>query len=98
MSENSDHFATTRYDDPIENLQQMIGHGGKDVFEIAPAILATILDERLWESRNDRAGESFKSFEAFVTHRLWEGLNSTIDDLLLFLPGRKIQGCTGEDT
>jgi hypothetical protein len=35
-----------------------------------------------WTKRVDRYCKPFASFEAFVTHRLWWGLESSIDDLL----------------
>jgi hypothetical protein len=70
--------------DPIKDLQGVISGGGQRVFDVVPTLLRNIMTQRLWEGRKNAAGESFGSFEAFVTCPLWHGLASTIDDLLVF--------------
>ena len=69
--------------DPINDLQRTIGHGGIELFEHAPRLIEIILRDRLWEQRQDKTGQTFKSFEDFVDHRLWQGLETTMDELLL---------------
>jgi len=68
----------------IRSLQQSIGHGGKEVFDLVPLQLRDVLEDRLWADRKDRNGQPFRSFEAFATHILWQGLESSIADLLLY--------------
>lgn len=69
------------HDDDVELLQQLIGHGGVHAFELVPLALKKVIVEKQWRDRCDRHGKKFASFEAFVTHRLWQGLECTIDDL-----------------
>jgi len=68
----------------IRDLQQAIGHGGEQVFDVAPRVLRRVLEDRLWADQKDRDGQPFRSFEAFATHILWQGLESSIPDLLLY--------------
>lgn len=70
--------------DSIQSLQQAIGHGGKEVFDIVPIVLRDVLEDRLWADRKDKAGQPFRSFESFATHILWQGLESSIPELLLY--------------
>ena len=70
--------------DLVQSLQQTIGHGGEQVFDVAPIVLRRVIEDRLWAQRKDRDGNLFPSFEAFVTHILWQGLESNIDELLLY--------------
>jgi 2-oxo-4-hydroxy-4-carboxy--5-ureidoimidazoline (OHCU) decarboxylase len=70
--------------DMIQSLQQAIGHGGDQVFDVAPRVLRRVLEDRAWADRKDKDGEPFGSFEAFATHILWQGLESSISDLLLY--------------
>jgi hypothetical protein len=67
--------------DDIELLQQLISHGGTQAFSLVPAALRNVLQEKLWDGRTDKHGKPFASFEAFATHRLWQGLETTLDDL-----------------
>jgi hypothetical protein len=71
-------------DDVIRDLQQSIGHGGTELFDVAPNILRTVLRRRIWADRRDRQGVPFPTFESFVTSKLWWGLQSTVPDLLAF--------------
>jgi hypothetical protein len=71
-------------DDDIELLQQLIGHGGEQAFRLVPLALQKVITERQWQDRRDKNGNPFTGFEAFVTHRLWQGLETTIDDLRVY--------------
>jgi hypothetical protein len=68
--------------DYVDVLQQAIMHGGVDVFDTAPQALSLVLRNREWVGRGDRRGRPFESFEAFVTHIRWQGLETTIEELL----------------
>jgi hypothetical protein len=98
--------------DDIELLQQFIGHGGTQAFDLVPLALKKVILEKQWQSRRDKQGNSFSNFEAFVTHKLWWGLETTIDDLRVFCrkrpevqilileamePGRESRGSTQEE-
>jgi hypothetical protein len=98
--------------DDIERLQQMINHGGTEAFTLIPAALKKIILEKQWQGRVDKNGKPFANFEAFVTHRLWQGLETTIDELLLYCrkqpkikklilaemePGRESRGSTKDE-
>src|SRR5262245_24388514 len=71
-------------DDDINLLQQLIGHGGTQAFDLVPMALEKVIREQQWKERKDKDGKLFESFESFVTHRLWQGLESSIDDLNAF--------------
>jgi hypothetical protein len=68
----------------IRHLQQNMMRGGEHAFKIVPLFLRNVIEEEQWKHCSDRHGNPFTSFEAFVTHQLWEGLESTIDDLKVF--------------
>lgn len=70
--------------DPINDLQQLIRDGDARAFDLAPMVLRVVLETRAWVGRNDRWGKPFESFEAFATHILWEGLETSIEDLELY--------------
>jgi hypothetical protein len=70
--------------DRVNHLQQLIMHGGEEAFAVVPRALELVIAERQWAGRTDRDGKPFVSFEAFVAHRLWWGLESSVDDLLAF--------------
>jgi len=72
------------HDTAIQSLQQLIGHGGEQVFDLVPLVLRDVLEHRLWEDRKDRNGQPFRSFEAFATHILWQGLESSVPELMLY--------------
>lgn len=71
-------------EDDIELLQQLIGYGGAQAFAVIPAALKKIIIEKQWRDRLDKNGKPIVSFEAFVTHRLWQGLESSIADLRVY--------------
>ncbi len=68
----------------VHKIQQTLNQGGARLFEILPAQLRNMLKQKLWLDCTDKNGKSFTSFEAFVVHRLPQGLESRIDDLLNF--------------
>ena len=70
--------------DDIQLLQQLISHGGTQAFSLVPAALKKVVVEEQWRQHTDRRGKPFASFEAFVMHPLWQGLESTIDDLRVY--------------
>src|SRR4051812_21525474 len=70
--------------DTVNRLQQVMGQGGEQVFDVVPAVLRKVLKDRLWIDRVDRDGNPFPSFDAFVTHQLWQGLESNVGDLMLY--------------
>jgi hypothetical protein len=72
----------------INDLQQSNGQGGTKLYDVAPNLISGVIEDRLWAGQCDRQGVPFTSFEAFVTHRLWWGLESTVDDLLSFCKKR----------
>jgi hypothetical protein len=76
-------------DDSIANLQQLILDGGERVFDIVPLALRNVIEEKQWARQTDRDGKQFKSFEAFVNHIRWQGLESSIDELLVYCRKRK---------
>ena len=74
-----------RESDPVIVLQQEMGRGSVKLFNLVPLILREVIEDRLWAGRIDKkSGKPFATFEAFVVHRLQEGLESTVDDLLAY--------------
>lgn len=71
-------------DDDIELLQQLIMHRGAQAFSLIPAALKKVVVEKQWRDRKDKHGKLFLSFEAFITHPLWQGLESSIADLRVY--------------
>jgi hypothetical protein len=59
-------------------------NGGSTLFELVPIYVRRILQERIWADQRNIEGVPFRSFKEFVEHRLWEGLNTTIKDLMIF--------------
>jgi len=51
---------------------------------MVPMYVRQILEERIWATQRNMNGELFGSFQEFVEHRLWEGLNTKIEDLIIF--------------
>ncbi len=75
--------------DRINKLQQTMAEGGKKAFDLVPTYLANIIKDREWEKRYNRKGKSFTSFEAFISADLWEGLETSVDELLVYCRKRK---------
>jgi hypothetical protein len=70
--------------DSVDRLQRLMIDGGEKAFDLVPYTLANVIKERQWAGKHDKHGVPFQSFEAFVTHKLWHGLESSIDDLLVY--------------
>jgi hypothetical protein len=68
----------------IRHLQQNMMHGGERAFKAVPLFLKNVITEEQWKHCSDREGNPFTSFEAFVAAPLWEGLESSLDDLRVF--------------
>lgn len=67
---------------PVKLAHQAINEGGQHLLQVLPAAIRSIIEERLWVNEIDAHGKPFNSFEAFVVHPLWQGLECTISDLL----------------
>jgi hypothetical protein len=70
--------------DSINSLQNLMIDGGAQLFDIAPLAIKNIIEERQWVGRKDQNGKQFESFEEFVKHIRWQGLGSSIEELLTF--------------
>lgn len=70
--------------DSIRDLQRLMIDGGEKAFDLVPTVLANVIKEKRWADKTDKDGKPFASFEAFVSHKLWYGLESSIDDLLAY--------------
>jgi hypothetical protein len=70
--------------DSINSLQKLMIDGGGQLFDIAPLALKNVIEQKLWVGRKDKNGAEFKSFEEFVGHIRWQGLETTIEELLYF--------------
>jgi len=70
--------------DSIDRLQRLMIDGGEKAFDLVPLTLVNVLKERQWADKVDKNGEPFQSFESFVAHKLWWGLESSIDELLAY--------------
>jgi hypothetical protein len=70
--------------DSISHLQQLMIDGGERAFDLVPTALANVITEKQWQKQKDKSGNPFSSFESFVAHELWWGLESSIDDLLAY--------------
>jgi hypothetical protein len=70
--------------DLVGELQRTMGEGGRKMFDLVPDMIGSVIEERAWASKSDMHGERFKSFEHFVTAPLWEGLDSSIEELCGF--------------
>jgi hypothetical protein len=70
--------------DSVDRLQRLMIDGGQKAFDLVPTTLKNVINERQWAEHKDKNGKPFQSFEAFVSHRLWQGLESSIDDLLAY--------------
>ena len=71
--------------DPVQIAQEALIRGTDNLFDILPKAVNLIIQDKLWQ-RNDRQGEPFTSFEAFVLHSLPEGLEiASMDRLVDFV-------------
>lgn len=71
---------------PIKVAQECLAEGTWSLFKTFPSAIRRIVEERLWATRLDKSGKPFSSFEAFVTARLWHGLEiKDMGTLLMYL-------------
>lgn len=70
--------------DQARKIQQTHGKGYGWLFDVLPAQLRNFIKEKGWMNCQDKHGKRFASFEAFVVHRLPQGLESSIADLEFF--------------
>lgn len=71
---------------PIKVAQECLAEGTWSLFKTFPSAIRRIVEERLWATRLDKSGKPFASFEAFVTARLWHGLEiKDMGTLLMYL-------------
>ncbi len=68
----------------VNALQQTLGQGGSRLFDVLPVQLKNVIKNKLWLQCTDKNGKLFTSFQAFVEHRLPQGLESTISDLIIY--------------
>jgi hypothetical protein len=67
--------------DTVNTLQRLMLDGGQKAFDLVPKLLSRVIEEKQWAHHQDKNGVPFASFEAFVSHPYWHGLESSIDDL-----------------
>jgi len=70
--------------DSVNHLQQLMIRAGETAFDLIPTALANVIKEKQWEGHSDKDGKPFRCFVDFVQHPLYWGLESNIDDLLLY--------------
>ncbi len=68
----------------VNELQQTLGWAETRMFDLMPLQLINVVKNKYWQRCVDKNKKPFASFEAFVTHRLPQGLETTIEDLLTF--------------
>jgi hypothetical protein len=70
--------------DVVGELQRVMGDGGRKMFSLVPSMIRSVITQRAWADKFDMHGNPFASFEQFVTTPLWEGLESSIEELCGF--------------
>lgn len=68
----------------VTELQRAMVGGDEHLFAQLPLMISEAIKDRVWERVQDRKGQPFTTFESFVEHPLWQGLESSVDDLLAF--------------
>jgi hypothetical protein len=77
----------------VEVARQAFMEGGRSLLQVLPVAIETIIAQRLWSLEPDATGKPFKTFEAFVVHPLWQGLECSMSDLLHYCRKRPdVQG------
>ena len=71
-------------DEYVKKTQQVLANK-INIFNTFPVCVENIIKYKLWSKVRDRKDNYFKSFEEFCNHRLPEGLEVKIDDLLIYL-------------
>ena len=75
---------TDRYQNVVTMAQRVAHHDARNLFSTFPQAITTIIERRLWADRTDKDGQPFTSFQAFVEHRMWQGLELTMPRLIRY--------------
>ena len=75
---------TEKYQDAVNLAQEVAHHDARNLFNVFPSAIKTIINRRLWADRTDKNGQPFTSFQSFVEHRMWQGLELTMSRLIRY--------------
>lgn len=75
---------TDKYQDAVNLAQEVAHHDARNLFNVFPSAIKTIINRQLWADRTDKDGQPFTSFQAFVEHRMWQGLELTMPRLIRY--------------
>ena len=75
---------TDKYQDAVNLAQEVAHHDARNLFNVFPSAIKTIINRQLWADRTDKNGQPFASFQSFVEHRMWQGLELPMDRLLRY--------------
>ena len=75
---------TDKYQNAVNLAQEVAHHDARNLFNVFPSAIKTIINRRLWADRTDKNGQPFTSFQSFVEHRMWQGLELPMDRLLRY--------------
>ena len=70
--------------DSINYVQRMLIDAEQTLFGIVPLAVKNIIEGRQWVGRKDKHGNEFTTFKDFVEHARWQGLETTVENLLLY--------------
>ena len=73
-----------KYQDAVNLAQEVAHHDARNLFNVFPSAIKTIINRQLWADRTDKDGQPFTSFQAFVEHRMWQGLELTMSRLIRY--------------
>jgi len=74
-------------DNPAEYIKSTgrIIRSGQHTQEALPNAIKSIIENKLWLKVKNKKGQYFKSFEELCVHEPWEGLDTTLYDLDVYL-------------
>jgi len=74
-------------DNPAEYIKSTgrIIRSGQHTQQTLPNAIRNIIENKLWLKVKNKKGEYFKSFEELCVHEPWEGLDTTLFDLDVYL-------------
>ena len=75
---------TDKYQDAVNLAQEVAHHDARNLFNVFPSAIKTIINRQLWADRTDKDGQPFTSFQSFVEHRMWQGLELTMPRLIRY--------------
>ncbi|MRH77798.1 hypothetical protein GH984_03690 [Spiribacter sp. C176] len=75
---------TDKYQNVVTMAQRVAHHDARNLFSTFPQAITTIIERRLWADRTDKNGQPFTSFQSFVEHRMWQGLELTMPRLIRY--------------